>query len=213
MRIVRSTANTRMWPSGSTALSLSGSTSSAVLRFSTQHELSCGICANCFGRVYFQYGTSVSDPIDITTTAVESAVSTAIAGMEDLAAAMWTNLAVSVDSSDGSNRICSTTTAVTTTIELRSDYGNLPFLTLFDASYLDTTTTNPANLTMRTNAAVDKVYECSNQGTCDYSAGQCQCYQSVLAGGIKYRADSSDGKTCCRHWPVNPPVLSSHWWS
>ena len=37
------------------------------------------------------------------------------------------------------------------------------------------------------------MYECSNQGTCDYGRGQCQCFQASRAGTVKYRAISSDG--------------------
>lgn len=194
MLLSRNTSNTRAWPSGSTPLSLGGSTAAATLRFATKHVLQCSACPKCFGRVYFQYGTSVTAPINITLPGIADTLETAIEQLEDLQDAKWTNLRVNVTVSDPLRRICSTIEATTTAIDIFSDYGNLPFLTLFDASYRIAGSVNAANLTLLTNAAADEVYECSNQGICDYSSGQCQCFQSVLKGDIKYRALSSDGK-------------------
>jgi hypothetical protein len=82
MFVTRNTSDTRAWPSGSTPLSLSSSTASAVLRFATRHELYCAVCPTCFGRVYFQYGTSVTDPIDVTTAGAAAALTSAIAALE-----------------------------------------------------------------------------------------------------------------------------------
>jgi hypothetical protein len=82
MFVTRNTSDTRAWPSGSTPLSLSSSTASAVLRFATRHELYCAACPTCFGRVYFQYGTSVTDPIDVTTAGAAATLTSAIAALE-----------------------------------------------------------------------------------------------------------------------------------
>jgi hypothetical protein len=82
MFVTRNTSDTRAWPSGSTPLSLSSSTASAVLRFATRHELYCAVCPTCFGRVYFQYGTSVTDPIDVTNAGAAATLTSAIAALE-----------------------------------------------------------------------------------------------------------------------------------
>ena len=75
-----------------------------------------------------------------------------------------------------------------------SQYGNLPFLGLLDSSYLSTKTFLSANLTLSTNAGNGTLYECSNQGTCDYTTGKCLCLFSQTSGQVQYRAISSDGK-------------------
>jgi hypothetical protein len=67
---------------------------------------------------------------------------------------------VEVTLSDPGTRICSTTTSAVTYVTLYSDYGNLPFLQLFDASYLASGSVAPANITMYTNAAAGKRHVC-----------------------------------------------------
>ena len=193
MFLSRNTSNTRMWPAGAESLALGGSVNSAVLRFSTEHVLSCGVCPACFGHVHFQYGSSLSAPVDITSTSGAADLIDAIEGLEDLQAARWTNLEVVVVVGNPGGAICDGATAYDTEIYFYADYGNIPFLVLFDASYLDPASVAPANLTLQTNAAVDTAYECSNQGICDYSSGQCQCFQTLISGDVRYRALSSDG--------------------
>lgn len=193
MMLTRNTSNTRMWPSGSTPLSLSSNADAAVLRFATKHEIHCPACPDCSGKIYFKYLTSVSGPAWIRGYNPESYVRNLILNMEDLVTAQWTNLDVNVSVSGSSEHICNAGSATVTQIDLYSDFGNIPFLTMLDASYLTTASTASANLTLSTNAAADQVYECSNQGICDYSAGQCQCFQAVTAGQVQYRTMSSDG--------------------
>jgi hypothetical protein len=194
MMVTRNTSDTRMWPGGSQQLSLGGSPDAALLRFATKHTLTCPACPACFGNIHMQYRTSITDPVNVTVSGGSALLEAAIAGLEDLQAAQWTNLRVNVTVSDSSGRICSGVTPTTINVDLYSDYGNIPFLTLLDASYLSAVTaTQPANITMTTNAAVDEVFECSNQGTCDYGQGQCTCFQAVVGGDVRYRAASSDG--------------------
>ena len=193
MFLTRNTSNTRMWPSGSTPLALNSVASSAVLRFATKHRIDCPACPTCFGHVYFKYLTSISPPVEIDSLGLASALRTAIMDLEDLVAAKWTNLEVNVSVSGAYDRLCNIADATSTQVDLYSDYGNIPFLTMLDASYLVAGSTEPANVTLSTNAATDEVYECSNQGICDYSSGQCQCFQTITAGKIKYRTLASDG--------------------
>lgn len=195
MFLTRSTANTRKWPSGSEQLSLAGVFDDAVLRFATKHELFCSACPDCHGRAYFKYLNSISQPVEVDALGAAAALETAIGELEDLAAAQWSNLQVEVTVDGATDRICNTAASTTTSINLYSDYGNIPFLTLVDASFLDSVSVSfeAANLTLSTNAATDEVYECSNQGLCDSSSGKCQCFEKVIAGKVMYRAMSSDG--------------------
>jgi hypothetical protein len=53
-----------------------------------------------------------------------------------------------------------------TYVNLYSDYGNVPFLQLFDASYLASGSVAPANITMYTNAAAGKRHVYSGHELC-----------------------------------------------
>jgi len=191
--LTTSTANTRRWPGGSQSLSLS--TGTYTLRMATQHTLKCPICANCFGKVYFIYQSSVSSPVDITATGATSAVTLAIEGLEDLVAAEWPNMVVvvTISNSLSQDKICVSSAISTVTISITSDYGNIPFLSILDASYYSLSSTVSQNLVFTTNAGTTQLYECSNQGVCDYSTGHCKCLDHSVAGTVMYRTSSSDG--------------------
>lgn len=200
--LTKNTANTRRWPSGSQQLSVTTGGSSLVLRMATKHTLTCPICLNCFGTVYFSYLTSVSIPVDITATGASALITSAIQGLIDLQAAAWSNMVVEVTISNSLNqdKICTTTAISTVSINIYSDYGNIPFLSILDASYYSgytangyTTSTASANLVFTTNAGTATLYECSNQGTCDYITGKCNCFDKSIAGSYLYKASSSNG--------------------
>jgi len=167
--LTTSTANTRRWPGGSHSLSLSSGV--YTLRMATQHTLKCPICANCFGKVYFIYQSSVSSPVDIMANNAASLVKLAIEGLEDLQAAQWPNMVVGVTVSNSLSQdsICTSSAVSTVAISISSDYGNIPFLSILDASYYSASSIASANLVFTTNAGTTKLYECSNQGVCDYS--------------------------------------------
>lgn len=132
--------------------------------------------------------------MSITSTTAASDITTAILGIDELQNAMWSNLAVSVNISNGKTSLCSAASTTVTTIELHSDYGNLPFLGLLDGTY--TASANvPGNLSLSTNQGNGTLYPCSNQGVCDTSSGVCQCLQLMYSNGtFAYQAASSDGR-------------------
>ena len=49
IQLTNATANTRMWPSGGTALSLS--TGTVVLQMATTYTMVCPVCADCSGML------------------------------------------------------------------------------------------------------------------------------------------------------------------
>lgn len=179
IRLLRETSSTFMWPNGAEWLSLSGS--ETVLRMSTQHTLRCPVCPGCAGKVYFMYTNhSISDGIDVTATGAADAIRNAVLGIPALSAGGWTALNVTVSMSLGANKICSATDVSIVTVELLSDFGNLPFLQLLDGS---------GNISFTTNAGNSSVFECSRQGSCDHSSGICSCTSSFVPSGLLAVAD------------------------
>lgn len=193
--VTLNTSNTRLWPDGSTPLTLEGGT--PVLRMATQHYLTCPICQNCTGDVYFSLGQSISEPISVNTSGAANSIVSAISELGDLYNVPWTNLVVDVNISDGRDTLCSEFGSTETRISLYSDYGNLPFLGILDSTLFtfstDSSDRGTANLTFTTNAATGEVSECSNQGFCDRTVGVCRCFVLQVNREIEYRTLSSDG--------------------
>eukprot|EP01038_Epipyxis_sp_PR26KG_P012023 gene12023-16094_t len=194
--INRNTSNTRQWPDGSLPLAVNGISSGTALRMATQHYLICEPCSTCGGYVYFVYGNSITEGINITQSKIASIIEEEILGLQDLQEAKWTSLSVQVNFTGNYNQeICNPKYRTTTTISIFSDYGNIPFLSMIDGSYdiSSTYATTPSNITFQTNGGNGTLYECSNQGTCDHSNGVCLCAVSISNGVSTYRAISSDG--------------------
>jgi hypothetical protein len=203
--LTRNTSDTRMWPTGSNPLSLSGVISKTpLLRMATVHEIFCKACTTCIGKVYFTYGNSVSKSVNIVSHNATGNIFSAVFSLEDLLKAQWTSLSLEVvingviysrSTTSALNSICSSGHDTTIVIKLLSDYGNLPFLGLLDGSMVSTSDKRSSlNITLNTNAATGTAYECSNQGTCDTESGICKCAQDIEYGQYLFRAISSDGK-------------------
>jgi hypothetical protein len=192
MMLTNKTANTRMWPSGGTPLSLS--TGVALLQMATTYTLVCQLCPQCFGNVYFTYGTSTSAPLPVMSAAAAE-VQAAVAGLADFVVSNWPNVVVTVTQSPASaTSICSATSAVTTQITLTSPMGNIPGLDIVDATYFYPNMTASAGLSFVGTGGFGPLYECSNQGFCDRVAGQCVCTALVQDGRLQYQATSSNGR-------------------
>eukprot|EP01039_Chlorochromonas_danica_P002765 gene2765-3018_t len=188
IRVLRNTSSSLLWGTDSERqLALFGSTSQAVLRMSTQHFLRCPQCSHCSGKVYFSYeGVDVSGGVNISSSGATSAIRNAILDVYALQQAQWASLNVSVSYSL-EDRICSSTGSNLITIEVVSDFGNLPFLSLIDGS------DGSANLSFTTNGGNSSVYECSRQGSCDYTTGLCTCASSFVASGLTLKNPDLQG--------------------
>ncbi|KAJ1431229.1 hypothetical protein B484DRAFT_395569 [Ochromonadaceae sp. CCMP2298] len=190
--LTQNTSNTRQWPHGSTRLLLGDGL--PVLRMATVHALHCVACPTCTGRVYFSYRNSISDPVDVTANGAAAAIEAALLGLPDLVSANW-GMSINVTVRGTVDRICYAGTDNAIDIVFYSEYGNIPFLSLFDATQLpgDSVDSYPHNVTLSSNAAIGQSYECSRQGLCNYGSGTCTCFSASVGGQKKYRAASSDG--------------------
>ena len=86
--------------------------------------------------------------------------------------------------------ICSGTKGVTTTIELRGAFGNLPDLVLINSVRNGTGGLLHDHFNLTTNKGTKENAVCSNHGLCEHETGTCKCFATSV--GI-YTWDSSDG--------------------
>jgi hypothetical protein len=185
------TANTRMWPEGSTPLSLGGSTPTLHLR--TRHTMTCPACGSCTGSVYFAFKDSITTALPVRT-ATPASVATAIESLSDLTNMNWPSFDVEVVGPSAGTTICRSASSTTFTIDLISTIGNIPSLTLMDSSLRSSTLDVPMNISFVTNTGDSDVsYECSNQGICDRTRGICRCNEYYSNGKFDFRGMSSDG--------------------
>jgi hypothetical protein len=188
------TSNTRLFPSGDTTLSLSGST--PTLQLVTQYTLTCPQCSagpsSCLGLIYFQFQDSLSVGIDISDPSPLASIQTAIESLADLIN-LDTSMGYDISSSTSSSTLCSSTSSSSFEISLLSAYGNLPKFTLIDSTLVTRTIDVPLNLTLTSNHGMGTLTECSNQGLCNHTTGLCRCLEKFSGGVIDYQAISSDG--------------------
>ena len=197
------TADTRMWPSGGTSLSLSSAAGATpLLEMVTTYTLVCPACPSCSGSLYLKYLTSLSSPMRVlhAGSSDSSAIYEAVMGLSDFRTRNWPGLWVTVSqhktgaAATPMYAVCDTAVSVTTTITMTSTMGNIHGLEIHDSTYFYANHTAAANLSFTSTAGRGPYYECSNQGYCDRVAGQCKCNSLVKDGVLQYSATSSDGK-------------------
>lgn len=186
-----SSANSRFTPKGGGALSLSAS-----LYMQTSYTLTCPDCAGCTsGVIWFAIGDSISHEIRIrdTYSSASEAIRIAIRSMSDLSDAGWENLVISVTADNDDNAVCIDGQSNSFTVDLRSNYGNLPYIEMVGNAWQGEK--NPVYLTWDSDAfqEVDPL-PCSGQGFCNYTAGRCSCSRFYEGNKLQFETTSSDGR-------------------
>lgn len=160
---------------------LSYLSSTPVLRFASVYTMSCTHSASVRTddpQLFFHFGANSNT----TTTPVRvghdlaATIKAALLELPDFASATtpYTNLEidVSVDSTLGSQTICSNTGSSVTTITIYSDYGNIHGLSFSDSS--------GGLISMTSNEGTGTLAECSNNGVCNRETGVCSCFNSKI---------------------------------
>jgi hypothetical protein len=202
IRLVTSLANSRQQTLSSRALALTGGTATIVM--ASVYTITCPVCTECHGTVNFEYKDSISDSVDITATGGAAALQTAIGAMTDLTEGGWHGLTVSVSitNTGAEDKICSSSGESVTEIKITStSFGNIPGLEMIDGSYAESAGyvtlgfgNAKHNLVWTSPSGDGAVYECSNQGACDYNTGHCHCKKQDSNGVRILTARSSDSK-------------------
>lgn len=188
-------ANNRENPTdGATALGPSGST--ALLMKST-YTLYCPVCPSCDGNIFFSYenGLSVGVPVDTSVGSATTAIKNALLGIPELVNSEWDNLDIEVTVSGSDASICGAA-ARTFTITVKSDYGNLPLISLAGSkvrknnggSYSYTSLTWSETFSRQ-----GDVLPCSGQGLCDTKTGRCSCTRYYRNNTLQFEMQSSNG--------------------
>ena len=133
------------------------------------------------GGVHFLYGGQASRFIDYTASVldVESALRNMTAFRHDSDFGHVNVTSAFTSGSSGS--ICAQNEVVNTTIDLRSEYGNLHELDIVDAMEFGN---QVSNWTMIGPKATTKSLVCSNRGVCDETTGQCKCFFDTGFGPV-----------------------------
>ncbi|CAB1097259.1 unnamed protein product [Ectocarpus sp. CCAP 1310/34] len=175
--------------SNTDSLTLAGGDASLAL--ATVSEVVCPACPSCTGGIYVIYDDETTSLI--SHDADESDVQEALVSLDTLGSASVYGDIFSVNvSMEGGTSLCDSGSEVTTTIEARCAYGNLPSLTFIgsvrDADGL------PVAVTF-SDGKGDKENEfCANHGVCDHSTGACLCDRNTTNFPLDwYWWESSDG--------------------
>ena len=135
VRVDDAASNTRAFPFGSTPLFNAGGPLTQV-RMLTQYELTCPPCVGCSGYVYFLYGDSVSDPVDVTAVNTTGLILAQISALANLTSANFPLFDYAATSSIGArSALCpSGGTKHVVTISLYSTIGNIGGLSILDST-------------------------------------------------------------------------------
>ncbi|CAM9471330.1 unnamed protein product, partial [Hapterophycus canaliculatus] len=165
--------------------------SNASLSLGTVSEVTCPACPSCTGGIYLIYDDETTSLIP--TDANASDVRQALLGLDTLGAASVYGDILSLNvTMDGGLSLCTSEEAVTTSIEVRCAYGNLPSFA-FIGSVRDVGGVSvPVTFADRKG---DKENEfCSNHGVCDFATGTCLCDRNTTNFPDDwYWWESSDG--------------------
>lgn len=166
----------------------------AIIRMNTKFVLNCPRMpsvrpdSHSGGGLHFKYDGETTRFVNYTASVVE--VESALRNLTTLRHHSDYGH-INVTAAGSSTGICSALTNVNTTIEFKSQYGNLHELEVIDGMkwshrYINFTVTSPK--------ATTRAKECSNRGMCNYKTGTCECfYHTTLEKDVLRRMVSSDG--------------------
>lgn len=165
--------------------------SDASLSLETVSEIVCPACASCTGGIYLIYDDETTSmiPSDASASDVEAALS----ALDTLGSASVYGdvLSVNVDM-DGGASLCDSGATVTTSVEVRCAYGNLPSFT-FIGSVLHADGSSSAVTFSDRKGNKENEY-CANHGVCDFGTGSCLCDRNTTMFPSEwYWWESSDG--------------------
>ncbi|CAM9627271.1 unnamed protein product [Chrysoparadoxa australica] len=169
---------------GSSSPLTSGGT--VVLGMNTVTTLSCAACAGpCTGGFHLVYDDAVTTQLGAAATAAE--VAAAFTALSSVTSPVYSidNVDVSFDTGAA---VCGTG-AVTTTITVRSAYGNLPNMEVIPS--IITGGSTAVSLTLGHSKGTKENALCSNHGVCNGLTGTCACERNV-ARHLRPRCSASD---------------------
>lgn len=152
----------------------------------------CPACPSCSGGIYLIYDDETTSSISVGANA--SAVQAELSTLDTLGpASVYDGLAsLNVTMDGGGDTLCASGDAVTTSIGIRSPYGNLPSFTLIGA-VRDASGASVALTVSDGKGTKENVY-CANHGVCDFDVGTCVCDRNTTAFPEEwYWWESSDG--------------------
>jgi len=166
----------------------------AIIRMNTKFVLNCPRMpsarpdSHSGGGLHFKYDGQTSRFVNYTASVVE--VESALRNLSSFR--HYSDYGhVNITAAGSHLGICSTTTNVNTTIELRSQYGNLHELEVIDGMKFSN---QFLNFTVDSSKGTTQAKVCSNRGMCDYKTGTCNCfYHSTVKKDVLRRMVSSDG--------------------
>ena len=161
------------------------------LALETLTEIVCPECPSCWGNIYLIYDDETTSSISIGANASE--VEAKLSNLDTLgSASVYDDLASLNVTMEGGDTLCASGDSVTTSISIRSPYGNLPSFT-FIGSVRDASGASVALTISDGKGTKENVY-CSNHGVCDFDVGTCVCDRNTTAFPEEwYWWESSDG--------------------
>lgn len=165
--------------------------SSASLSLGSVSQIVCPACPSCTGGIYLIYDDETTSmiPHDASASDVEST----LVGLDTLGAASVYGTISSISvTMDGGSTLCDAGAAVTTSIEVRCAYGNLPSFA-FIGSVRDSGG-SPAAVAFSDSKGTKENEYCANHGVCDFGTGSCLCDRNTTMFPTEwYWWESSDG--------------------
>lgn len=151
----------------------------------------CPACPSCWGGIYLIYDDETTSSISVGANA--SAVQAELSTLDTLGpASVYDSLASLNVTMAGGDTLCASADAVTTSIGIRSPYGNLPSFNLI-GSVRDASGSSVGLSFSNGKGTKENVY-CANHGVCDFNVGTCVCDRNTTAFPEEwYWWESSDG--------------------